>query len=565
MKYSGVLRFSLALTMTMAPVAEVSARGFGGGGGFRGGGGGFGGGGYRGGSFGGGGFGGGGYRGGSFGEGGFNAGGYRGGSEFNRTPSFSTAGSFQPHYQNFGGGNRSFSQGNFNGGNRSFNQTNVNGGNRSFNQTNVNGANRSFNQTNVNGVNRSFNQTNVNGVNRSFNQTTVNNFNRGGVGYGGNYGWHGNAYAGYHSGWVNGYWPGHYNNWGGGWGRYGYGGYGVGGFGWGLGTGLALGSLATWAYGPMLYTWGYSSYSNPYYDNSPAVVVAGQPTVYDYSTPINTQSAPPQDDVRDQALQTFDSARTAFKGGDYAGALLQTDQALQTLTGDPALHQFRAACLFALGRYDEMASTLYAVLAAGPGWDWTTLIGLYPDVETYTAQLRALEAYLATNTNSAPARFDLAYQYMTEGHADAAVRQLKVVTSLQPGDKISSQLIQQLTPPPATPDADQVPASPTPDNNPPQGTAGDLDGTWTANPSDKVAISLTIKKDGPFTWKVTQSGRSNEFSGDSTLGENFLLTLAPKDGGTPMVGKLTWQDPNHFKFQVAGGGGPNDPGLSFSR
>ena len=521
MKHFRSLRLALALTLAVAPITEVSARGFGGGGGgFRGGGGG-GGGGFRGG--GGGGFsGGGGFRGGGFSGGGFSGGNsFRGGSEFNRTPSFSSAGNFQPHYENFNSGNRS-----------SFGNT----GN----------------------INRAGNVNNFNGGNRSFNQTNINNFNR--AGYGGNYGWHGNAYGAYHSGWVNGYWPGHYNNWGGGWGGYGY---GNGGFGWGLGTGLALGSLASWAYGPMLYNWGYSSYSNPYYYSQPAVIVADQPAVYNYSSPINTQAAPPADDAKDQALQTFDSARTAFKGGDYAGALLQTDQALQAIPGDPAMHQFRALCLFALGRYDEEASTLYAVLSAGPGWDWTTLIGLYPDVDTYTVQLRALESNVTANKASVPARFDLAYQYMTQGHADAAVRQLKVVTSLQPGDKISAQLIQQLTPPPAA-NAEQVPANPTPDNNPPQGTAGDLDGTWTANPSDKISIELSIKKDGPFTWKVSQDGKARAFSGDSTLGDN-LLTLAPKDGGTPMVGKILWQDSSHFKFQVAGGGGPNDPGLAFSR
>ena len=50
--------------------------------------------------------------------------------------------------------------------------------------------------------------------------------------------------------------------------------------------------------------------------------------------------------------------------------------------------------LFALQRYDEASVALYAVLSIGPGWDWPTLVGLYPDVETYTAQLRALELTL---------------------------------------------------------------------------------------------------------------------------------------------------------------------------
>jgi hypothetical protein len=33
------------------------------------------------------------------------------------------------------------------------------------------------------------------------------------------------------------------------------------------------------------------------------------------------------------------------------------------------------------------------VLSVGPGWDWTTLIGLYPSIDVYTTQLRALEDF----------------------------------------------------------------------------------------------------------------------------------------------------------------------------
>ena len=69
------------------------------------------------------------------------------------------------------------------------------------------------------------------------------------------------------------------------------------------------------------------------------------------------------------------------------------NDALAKVPNDSDIHEFRALCLFALGRYDEAAATLYAVLSVGPGWDWTTLIGLYPDVSVYTAQLRALESY----------------------------------------------------------------------------------------------------------------------------------------------------------------------------
>ena len=47
--------------------------------------------------------------------------------------------------------------------------------------------------------------------------------------------------------------------------------------------------------------------------------------------------------------------------------------------------------LFALKRYDDAAASLYAVLSTGPGWDWTTMIGLYPSVAD--DQLRSWKEY----------------------------------------------------------------------------------------------------------------------------------------------------------------------------
>ncbi len=191
------------------------------------------------------------------------------------------------------------------------------------------------------------------------------------------WGWHNPAYASYHSGWVHGYWNGHYNGWGWGWGGY--------------GAGLATGAgLAMWGMGSALYSgWGYMPYMNPYY-TAPAVVV--QPPVYDYSQPINTTSAAPDAAVTDPALTAFDQARDAFKAGNYENALTLADQALKAMPDDTTIHEFRGLDLFALQRYDEAAAVLYGVLSVGPGWDWTTLISLYPDVDVFTAQQRAARA-----------------------------------------------------------------------------------------------------------------------------------------------------------------------------
>jgi tetratricopeptide (TPR) repeat protein len=418
------------------------------------------------------------------------------------------------------------------------NNTNINRGN--LNNTNINRGN--LNNTNINRGN--FNNTNINRGN--FNNTNINrgNFNNAGwAGRGAYGGWAGRApYAGYHSGWVNGYWGGHYGN-----------GWGMNGFGWGLGLGLTTGLLG-WGLGSALYNnWGYSSYYNPYYGSQP-VVIAASP--YNYAQPINTQSPPPQQTVTDQGMALFESARSAFLAGDYPQALQLTDQALAQVPNDPSLHEFRALVLFALKRYDEAAASLYAVLSVGPGWDWTTMVGLYPGVEVYTAQLRDLEAYVTANPGSAQAHFVLAYHYLTQGNTDAGITQLQRVAALEPNDKLAPQLIGQFS---------KSDASATPPANPTPvvaGNPGKLAGAWTANPSKDSSISLTFTDDGGFLWRVTDKGQPHDMKGQTTYG-NDLLTLAPTDN-PPLVGKVTWQDPQHFTFQAAGGG-PNDPGLAFSQ
>jgi tetratricopeptide (TPR) repeat protein len=429
-----------------------------------------------------------------------------------------------------------------------------------------------FNRGNTfNNVNRgnTFNNANrsatFNNVNRS---TTINNVNR--MGYGG---WH-NNYAGYHSGWAHGYWNGHYPG-GFGWRGYGYPGY-WGGYGGGLGLGLGLGlgwGLSSWVMGPMLYNWGYSNYYNPYYGagyGGPATVVVQQPIVYDYGQPIDSQAAPPDETVANQSVSTFDAAREAFKGGDYPKALGLVDQAIKTMPNDATLHEFRAQTLFALGRFEEAAAPLYAVLSTGPGWDWTTLISLYGDPDAYTQQLRALEAYCTQNPKSAGAIFVLAYQYLTEEHPEAAVRELQVVTALQPKDTLSAQLLQQLQQSQSQQAAGTTAEAPPPGAAPaptaayvPTGKEGTLDGSFTAQPDKDVTITLSFQPDGRFVWKVSRQGKDQSFAGKLSY-ENGILTLVQDQNNNTMVGNVNWADPGHFTFKVIGGGA-NDPGLSFAK
>ena len=115
------------------------------------------------------------------------------------------------------------------------------------------------------------------------------------------------------------------------------------------------------------------------------------------------------------------------------------------------LNEFRGLCLFALGQYAQAAAADYAVLSIGPGWDWTTLSSFYPNVNVYTQQLRALEAYSQQHPTAADARFLLAYQYLREGYNNEAIAELQAVVQLQPRDELSGQLLRGLTTPASAP------------------------------------------------------------------------------------------------------------------
>ena len=118
-----------------------------------------------------------------------------------------------------------------------------------------------------------------------------------------------------------------------------------------------------------------------------------------------------------------------------------------------------ALVLFALQRYKEAAGTLYAVLSVGPGWDWTTLSGLYANLATYTDELRVLEDHVRENPDSPYGHFVLAYHYLVAGQQTySAGRQFEEVVRLVPSDQVSRQLLAMIAPSAARPE-DRVPES----------------------------------------------------------------------------------------------------------
>jgi tetratricopeptide (TPR) repeat protein len=469
--------------------------------------------------------------------------------------------------------------------NRGFGNPVIGGINRANTFNNLNRTNFIANRTNFN-VNRVNNAVGTLG-NRGFGYTS-------GYGRGYGYGGYRRSYGGYGGYGGPGYW---------GYGGLGYGGYGLGGFGpFGLGflLGYGLGGFGygglgyggyggygawgypyggygytslgsgyygpyDWLYGGSLYGYGYSPYSNPYYSALSYISPAAAGLVYDYSQPINMVSVPPAQSAADEAIALFNSGRASFKNGDFARALQQADTALAMNPNDASLHEFRALCLFALGRYDEAATALYAVLSVGPGWDWPTLINLYPNINVYTSQLRALEGYVQANPQSASSRFVLSYHYATEGFLAEAANTLQQVVALKPNDTLSSKLLQQIQMVKQKPTSTPSEAPPAPEvvaanTAVPEGAT--ITGTWTAEPNVDTKVSLAIQPGGAFHWQVTQKGQTREFSGTSNFGGG-ILTLVP-DKTPPIVGRVSWTDPNHMTFRVVGDS-PNAPGLSFTK
>jgi tetratricopeptide (TPR) repeat protein len=359
-----------------------------------------------------------------------------------------------------------------------------------------------------------------------------------------------------HRGWYHGHWHGHWQHGSAYW-------YANPWRNWGFTAGAV--GLTAWMTGSLFYNTGYYAYVNPYYVATPVVV---QYPVLNYSVPIQTTAAPPAENspVEQAAITASDQARTAFSRGNYAQALDQIDVALAQTPGDAVLHEFRALTLFAMKRYKEAAATLYAVLSVGPGWDWTTMIGLYPNEDVYSAQLRALEAYVRANPNAADGHFVLAYQYMTVGHPQEAAEQYQDVLQLVPNDSVSRQMLALLTSTADQQAADQQ-ASEQPANAPPPGPSGpavargDILGRWTAPSPADGTVDLSLDNDGRFAWRFSQANNTQSFAGKFELAGNTLV-LEYDNGGT-MVAKVA-PSPNGFTFQMVGGP-PNDPGLAFAR
>ena len=175
-----------------------------------------------------------------------------------------------------------------------------------------------------------------------------------------------------HGGWYWGHAPGYWSRWDYLWDNY--------------PVAAAVG-LTWWGANTIGNQFGCGDYYNPYYAETSGVSYA-EPVVTLPVEAANPTTGLPSS-VSQEAVAKFDEARAAFFERNYEKALKLADEAVAKLAHDAVLHEFRSLVLFALRRYTESAAAIHAVLAVGPGWDAKTLSSLYPDMDTYTAHLRA--------------------------------------------------------------------------------------------------------------------------------------------------------------------------------
>jgi len=383
----------------------------------------------------------------------------------------------------------------------------------------------------------------------------------GGWGYPGYGGWSGGWHGGCvnpHYGWYNGCWNGNWGNYGGGW----WAPFALGAASWGL-----LSTVSNWGLGYASYGYDTGAYINPYYAAMPAAVVAASP--YDYAQPVMVNNYVTNDGDLSTAHEAqggaggtatannavdavVDEALAKFKDGDYPAALSSFDKALRLSPGDSVIHEARALALFALGRYQEAAAALNAVLASAPGMDWTTVSNLYGSVDAYTAQLRKLEDFCRAHADDPAAHFLLAYHYLVGGHADMAARELKVVIAKQPGDMVAKRLLEAVAPAAETPSEAATPPAPAAAAVPavPSVPETDLVGAWKAV-GGQDTVSLTITEDSQFTWKAEPQGKPAVVLSGTVETAADAIAMHSEKAGT-MVGKVTSKGPDAFEFSLPG-------------
>ena len=156
------------------------------------------------------------------------------------------------------------------------------------------------------------------------------------------------------------------------------------------------------------------------------------------------------------------------------------------------------------------------------------------------------------------------------------VKALKKATEPAPAATASTPAAAPAQPPAVAAAAPSTPAAPaagsTGDQAAPPAEAAEqpapppppaqMAGTWKAQPSPDVAITLTLQEGGDFAWEVDTKGQKQSLTGKAGFKDNELALFQQE--GPPLIGKITQSDANKFVFAPTGAGG-NAPGLTFTK
>jgi hypothetical protein len=87
-------------------------------------------------------------------------------------------------------------------------------------------------------------------------------------------------------------------------------------------------------------------------------------------------------------------------------------------------------------------------------------------------------------------------------------------------------------------------------------------GEWTATGQGGAKYSMSLAKDGRFTWGFTRGKKKQEAKGVQTL-EGNVLAMEPDSGGI-LLAELSQSGPDTLQFKMIGGASDSPP-LEFRR
>jgi len=149
-----------------------------------------------------------------------------------------------------------------------------------------------------------------------------------------------------------------------------------------------------------------------------------------------------------EALSYADRGETAFKAGNYTQAVSDWKHALVDDPQNGTLGMMLAQAMFASGSYAEAAGATQMAMSLLPQEQWGVVVrnytDLYPNVQSYTDQLRALEKARNGKTTDPALRFLLGFHYNYLGYPTQAARELAKAIELAPQDEMSRQMLNMI-------------------------------------------------------------------------------------------------------------------------